>query len=237
VIRRYGDDPVSTLKLVAERSDHALPEWARRRARSERAPGYASPSQLGGPARKAAPSPLAEAGGLGRYRRGDLIHGLLERLPELPAAGRPGAAERLLAKHGDLTPEQRAEMARAALTVLDDPRFAEVFGPGSRAEAAVAGTAPDLPAGMKVSGRLDRMVVTPERVLVVDFKTNRPSPDRIEDADEAYIRQMAVYVAVLRAVYPGRRVEAALVWTDGPKLMGVPEELVEATLAGLRAAR
>ena len=85
---------------------------------------------------------------------------------------------------------------------------------------AIAGGSPELPAGLHVSGRVDRLVVTPERVLVVDFKTNRPSPDRIEGADPAYLMQMALYVAVLREVFPGRRVEAALVWdrraeTDG----------------------
>ena len=125
-------------------------------------------------------------------------------------------------------------MAAAALGVLDDPRFAAVFGPGSRPEAAVAGEARDLP-GIGFSGRLDRLLVTPERVLVVDFKTNRPAPRRIEDADEAYLRQMAIYVAVLRSVFPGRPVEAALLWTDGPDLMPVPPDLVESTLAALRA--
>ena len=124
-------------------------------------------------------------------------------------------------------------MAAAALGVLDDPRFAAVFGPGSRAEVAVAGAAPELPPGLAVSGRVDRLVVEVDRVLVVDFKTNRPSPARIEDADPAYLVQMAVYSAVLRAVFPGRRIEAALVWTDGPKLMPVPENIIVNTLAGL----
>jgi ATP-dependent helicase/nuclease subunit A len=78
------------------------------------------------------------------------------------------------------------------------------------------------------------MVVTATRVLVVDFKTNRPSPDRIEDADPAYLRQMALYVAVLRAIFPGRRVEAALVWTDGPKLMPIEENIIATVLADLR---
>ena len=114
-------------------------------------------------------------------------------------------------------------MVAAAFAVLDDPTFAEVFGPGSMAEAAVAGGAPDLPSGLLVSGRVDRMMITGDRVLVVDFKTNRPAPGRIEEADPAYVLQMAVYAAVLRAVFPGRRVEAALVWTDGPRLMPVPE--------------
>ena len=76
-----------------------------------------------------------------------------------------------------------------------------------------------------------------DRVLVVDFKTNRPSPDRIEDADPGYLTQMAIYAAVLRAVFPGRRVEAALVWTDGPKLTPLPEMLIAETLRRLPAGR
>jgi ATP-dependent helicase/nuclease subunit A len=69
---------------------------------------------------------------------------------------------------------------------------------------------------------------------VADFKTNRPSPDRIEDADPAYITQMAIYAAVLRAIFPGRQVEAALVWTDGPKLTPVPEDMLRSALVRLR---
>ena len=134
----------------------------------------------------------------------------------------------------DLTDEQRGEMAAAALSVLEDPRFAEVFGEGSRAEVAVAGGAGTLPPGLRISGRIDRLVVLPDRVLVVDFKTNRPSPDSIEDADPAYLRQMALYAAVLREIFPDRRIDAAIVWTDGPKLMPVPESLLTQTLAELR---
>jgi ATP-dependent helicase/nuclease subunit A len=126
-------------------------------------------------------------------------------------------------------------MAQAALSVLNDDRFAAVFGPGSRPEAAIAGRAAGLPEGLAVSGRVDRLVVEADRVLVVDFKTNRPAPDRIEEADRAYKVQMAVYAAVLAEVFPGRRIEAALVWTDGPKLMAVPENIIAETLAELRA--
>ena len=194
---------------------------------------YASPSQMAETVRGPAPSPLAQAGGLGRFRRGDIIHRLLQLLPDLPPQDRAAAADRLLGKEPGLTDDQRAEMAAAAFAVLDDPQFAEVFGPGSRAEAAIAGTAKALPNGLAVSGRVDRLLVTPARVLVVDYKTNRPAPASIEDADEAYRIQMAVYVAVLREVFPGRAVEAALVWTDGPKLMAVPENVVAETLARL----
>ncbi len=124
-------------------------------------------------------------------------------------------------------------MAAAALSVLRDDRFAAVFGPGSKAEVAIAGRGRSLPDGVRISGRIDRLLVEPDRVLVVDFKTNRPSPPSIEAADGAYIAQMAVYADVLAAAFPGRRIEAALVWTDGPKLMPIPENLLGLALQAL----
>jgi len=236
-IRRYGPDPKPLGRAAgAAAAAEVLPAWARAVAAPEAFARYASPSDLGEGAKVPAPSPLAAAQGLGRFRRGDLIHRLLQLLPDLPPAERAEGARALLSRERDLTPAQAAEMAAAALAVLEDARFGEVFGPGSRAEVAVAGTAAALPAGLRISGRIDRLVVLADRVLVADFKTNRPSPARIEDADPAYLRQMALYAAVLGEVFPGRRIEAALVWTDGPKLMPVPENLVAQTLAELRRA-
>jgi ATP-dependent helicase/nuclease subunit A len=101
---------------------------------------------------------------------------------------------------------------------------------------ALAGSASALPPGLAVSGRVDRLVIAPDRVLVVDFKTNRPAPRRIEAADGAYVTQMAVYWAVLGEIYPDRRIEAALVWTDGPALMPVPEAMMRDALAAVRGA-
>ncbi|ASD26751.1 double-strand break repair helicase AddA [Brevundimonas diminuta] len=238
-VRRYGADPDSLPAAVATAAAQPeAPAWARTEPPRDAAARFASPSQMQEQKRTPAPSPLARGegpgAGLGRFRRGDLIHRLLERLPDLPASDRPDAARRMLARERDLTEDQRAEMIAAAFGVLDDARFAPVFGPGSRAEVALTGTAPDLPSGVSVSGRIDRLVVTPQRVLVVDFKSNRPAPDQAEDADPAYILQMAIYAAVLRRLYPDRAVEAALVWTDGPKLMALPQGLMDAALENAR---
>lgn len=238
-VRRYGADPESLPAAVAAAEIRAeAPDWARINPPRDAAARFASPSQMQEQKRIPAPSPLARSegpgAGLGRFRRGDLIHRLLERLPDLPSSGRPDAAHRMLARERDLTEEQRAEMIAAAFGVLDDARFAPVFGPGSRAEVALTGTAPDLPSGVSISGRIDRLVVTPQRVLVVDFKSNRPAPDQVENADPAYILQMAIYASVLRRLYPDRAVEAALVWTDGPKLMAVPQGLMDAALENAR---
>ncbi len=233
--RRYGTDPRPAADLAGPGDlDAPLPVWSRGLAPAEPALArYASPSTLGDSAAGPAPSPLLAVGGLGRYRRGDLIHRLLQLLPDLAVADRPAAAARILARERDITDAQREEMIAAALGVLADDRFAAVFGPGSRAEVALAGAAARFPPGLAISGRMDRLVVEPGRVLVVDFKTNRPAPESIEQVDTAYVTQMAIYAAVLAEIYPGRAVEAALVWTDGPELMPVPEAMLRAALDAL----
>ena len=75
-----------------------------------------------------------------------------------------------------------------------------------------------------------------DRILVIDFKTQRPAPDHIDRTDPAHLLQMAAYVALLRRLYPGRAVEAALVWTDGPRLMPVPDALIDEALHALAPA-
>ncbi|HEY1749857.1 MAG TPA: double-strand break repair helicase AddA [Caulobacteraceae bacterium] len=228
---RYGVDPRLAAAGAGEPAQApALPGWASRLAPAEPAGvRFAAPSQLGEEAGPPAPSPLARTLGLGRYRRGEIVHRLLQLLPDVAPAARRDAARRVLARELDLSDEQREEMTAAAFGVLEDPQFAAVFGPGSRAEIALAGGA-GLPAGLAISGRVDRLLVDAGRVLVADFKTNRPAPASIEAADRAYVRQMAVYWAVLQSVFPGRRVEAALIWTDGPRLMAVPENLMRRAL-------
>ncbi|WAC59558.1 double-strand break repair helicase AddA [Brevundimonas sp. SL130] len=233
-VRRFGVDPERRPVATAQdRTTAALPAWAATPPSADAAARFAAPSRMEGAIRIPAPSPLARsaAGGaaLGRFRRGDLIHRLLERLPEIAPADRPDAARRLLARETDLDEAQRAEMIAAAFSVLDDARFAPVFGPGSRAEVALTGALPG-PSSVAINGRIDRLVVTPDRVLVIDYKTNRPAPDALDRVDPAYVLQAAVYVAVLKRLYPDRPVEAALVWTDGPKLMPIPQAMLDAAL-------
>ncbi|MGA9659263.1 MAG: double-strand break repair helicase AddA [Asticcacaulis sp.] len=197
---------------------------------------WAAISQMGDEDREddeRAPSPLETQNGLGRYRRGELIHKLFEILPDIATDKRSEVAERYLARQGDLPAAQRLEMAAAVMTVLNDARFAEAFGPQSRPEVALAGRIGTGADGrpLMLSGRIDRLVVTPDRVVIIDYKSNRPAPDRAEDAAIAYQRQMAGYVALLRQIHPGKTVEAALLWTDGPRLTPLTEALVNLRLA------
>ena len=118
------------------------------------------------------------------------------------------------------------------LALIGDPRFAAVFAPGSRAEVSIAGRLerPGRPPAL-VSGQIDRLVVTPAEVLIVDYKTNHAPPAAAAEAPTGYIRQLALYRAVLQKLYPQLPVRAALLWTETPELMEISTPALDAALA------
>lgn len=172
----------------------------------------------------AALSPLAgDEGGLA-IRRGRIIHRLLELLPPLEGGAREAAARRFLARpiHG-LDGETQDAIAREVLAILESPGFEPLFAPGSRAEVPLAGRIGDL----IIAGQVDRLVVTPDEVQIVDYKTNRPVPAAAEDTPRAYLKQMAAYRALLSRIFPDRGVRCALLWTAAPALMPLGAEILD----------
>ena len=168
-------------------------------------------------------SPLGEDDGA-RFRRGLLIHRLLQSLPELPERRRAAACRRYLERRApDLNAAARREIAAQTLAVLRDPAFAPLFGPGSRAEVPLAGRVGD----EVISGQVDRLAITDDAVLVVDYKSSRAPPEREAGVPVVYLRQMAAYRAILREIYPDRPVRCALLWTDGPRLMPLGDRLMD----------
>ena len=173
----------------------------------------------------AAASPLAERMEQGdRFRRGQLIHGLLQHLPDLPREARAAATRRYLERPGHgLTAGSAEAVALEVLAILDHPELAPLFGPEGRAEVPLTGVV----GGSVVGGLVDRLAVLPDRVLVADFKTNRRPPVSVAGTPVLYLRQMALYRAVLRAIFPGRRVICALVWTRDARVAILPDELLD----------
>jgi len=118
------------------------------------------------------------------------------------------------------------------LALIADPRFSAVFATGSRAEVPIAGriALPGRPLTL-VSGQIDRLVVAPNEVLIVDFKTNQAPPLTASVAPLSYIRQLALYRAVLVRLYPHLPVRAALLWTEVPEFMEISAPALDAVLA------
>jgi ATP-dependent helicase/nuclease subunit A len=170
--------------------------------------------------------------------RGSLVHRLLQSLPDIPAERRGKAAADYLARAGaKLAAEQRAKIVEQVMLVLEDARFSELFGPGSRAEVPIVGRLVLGGTTLRVSGQIDRLAVMQGSVLIGDFKTNRPPPRRIAEVPPAYLAQLALYRAVLAKLYPERSLRAALIWTEVPDLMELSGEVLDAALARITSAR
>ncbi|MEC9243735.1 MAG: double-strand break repair helicase AddA [Pseudomonadota bacterium] len=170
-------------------------------------------------------------------QRGLAVHKLLQLLPECPQEEREAATGRYLDRVGGTwSSEERQAVWHSVRAILEDTRFAPIFAPGSRAEVSVMG---ELALGKRrhaVSGKIDRLAVTDDAVLIVDYKTNRPAPKSLEEAPAAYVAQLALYAELLKPLYPGRRVEAALLFTETPVLLPVPAERLADALERLTRA-
>jgi len=168
-------------------------------------------------------------------QRGTLVHRLLQSLPNVAMDHRRNAALNYLARNADGWSEvECGALAERVLALLADTRFAAVFAPGSRAEVSIVGRLdpPGRPPAL-VSGQIDRLVVTPGEVLIVDYKTNHAPPRTVAEAPRTYVRQLALYRAVLRKLYPQLPVRAALLWTETPELMEIYAPALDAQLAAL----
>lgn len=214
-----------------------LPAWAREKPAAEAIPSRPLTPSHPVVEEPAVRSPMGDDDGQ-RFRRGNLVHTLLQWLPDMPAAERRGVTERWLARPAQgLTPAEQRAIADETLAVLDHPDFAPLFGPDSRAEVPLVGRVPELPGfaprtrtDQVLSAQIDRLLVTDREVVIVDFKTNRPPPQRADDVPLAYVMQMAAYRAALQAIYPDRPVRGLMLWTDGPHITELSAAQMDAAL-------
>jgi ATP-dependent helicase/nuclease subunit A len=236
--RKGAAQPAEPATAVAaiKAGQKSLPEWLTKLARPEAAamPTIAPSSVMD----EETARPPAPGGRSAALLRGSLVHRLLQSLPDIPAERRRKAAEEYLARTGGkLAAEERASMVEQIMLVLEDARFYELYGPGSRAEVPIVGRLILGGRPVRVSGQIDRLAVTQSSVLIADFKTNRPPPRRIEEVPPAYVTQLALYRAVLAKLYPQRPLRAALIWTEAPDLMELSGEALDAGLARITSAR
>ena len=115
-------------------------------------------------------------------------------------------------------------MLAGALAVISEPAFTEVFSPAALAEVPLAATV----GGIVIAGTADRLLIEPTRVTVVDFKTARRPPATIDEVPENTLRQMSAYAAALEAIYPGREICAAVLYTQAPRLIAIPAQVLAA---------
>ncbi len=213
MVHAFGAWPVGDAMQGVARGAVDLPVWAGFRAP---APGAAidllSPSALGGA--KALPGEVGLDTDVA-MARGTALHRLLE-LPRDMA-------------QGDLATFATAIGARDVLAEAQAVRAAhpDVFADGTLAEVAVTATV----AGRRMYGSIDRLVVRAGHVLAVDFKSNQLVPPTAAEVPEGILRQMGAYADALAQIYPGHRIETAVLWTRTAILMALDPDIVRDALA------
>ena len=162
-------------------------------------------------------SPIGDNGN-SRYRRGRLIHKLLQFLPDVRTADKRQVIYDFLTKEAYGLQESEIErICVEVMNLLENPKFSVLFGSESKAEVPIMGVVD----GRIISAQVDRLAVFEDRVVIVDFKTNRPAAETAADVPPVYVRQLQAYRKLLAEVYPGRKIETCILWTDTARLMEI----------------
>jgi ATP-dependent helicase/nuclease subunit A len=169
--------------------------------------------------------------------RGLVLHKLLQVLPGIEEAQRREAAARYMERTaGDWPAHEREAALSSVEAIMAAAEFSPLFAPGSRAEVAIMGKLMVKDRLRPVSGKIDRLALTADEVLIVDYKTDRNPPASAEEMPLAYVAQLALYRALLQPLYPGRKVSACLLFTASPSLLKVGDAAMEDALVRITQA-
>ncbi len=209
--------------------DNTLPPWATAKAATpDHIKTNLSPSDLGGT--KAMPGEHADWNEAASLARGSALHLLLEHLPQHPPSAWVKVAKTLNPQSQNLSVSAGIETVfDEAARVLTTPDLAEVFAPDSLAEVPLTAHLEGFT--RPFYGLIDRLIITENRVLAVDFKSNLLVPTRPDDVPEGLLRQMGAYAAMLACIYPDHQIDTAILWTRTASLMLLPRDLITQALA------
>ncbi|MEO6395896.1 MAG: double-strand break repair helicase AddA [Devosia sp.] len=165
-------------------------------------------------------------------REGTALHALLHHLLKLPPEQREAVAAKAVAALLPDLPESHEGLARKARSILGRPELARLFGPGSRGEIPVLARGLRGGAPITIAGRIDRLVVEPQTVWVIDYKSDATLPANPASVPKPYLTQLGLYARIAGQLFPGLGVEAKILWTGPESLMKLPPELLRDAVSG-----
>ncbi|MBR1604816.1 MAG: double-strand break repair helicase AddA [Alphaproteobacteria bacterium] len=206
-------EPVVTIK------DFTLPSWAREipLAESPLAKPYTPSQPDETDDEDALFSPLLNDSGH-RYRRGIVIHKLLQFLPDVQTGDKLAVIREYLRQNAaDFNLARQEKIVQEVYDLVTDSRFAPLFAASSKAEVPIMGEVD----GRIISAQIDRLVVLDDAVWIVDYKTNRPAAHTADEVQHIYIKQLAAYKALMEKIYPQKKVKTFILWTDTAQIMPI----------------
>ena len=137
------------------------------------------------------------------YKYGNIVHKLLEEIPNINYADREDFIDTFLSSKQQLSNIE--QIKPKLLKVLDTHK--DVFeNNNSFAEVSIQGQQ----ANTKITGIVDRIVELDDKVYVIDYKTGQKNNQYVVK----YKQQLALYAKVLSQVYTTKQIIPAILWFD-----------------------
>ncbi|TCR90249.1 double-strand break repair helicase AddA [Rhizobium sp. BK376] len=167
--------------------------------------------------------------------KGRLIHRMLQTLPDIPPVDRADAAGRYAERAARYWPEaEREVLVTSIMRLLSNPDLLSVLSAHGQAEVSIMGTLTLGDQRFAVSGRIDRLAVLDDRVIILDYKTNRVPPSNPEAIPFAHQAQLAIYREILKPLYPGKQIDCLLVYTENASIHRLSETALASALVQLK---
>ena len=164
-------------------------------------------------------------------QKGNATHKLLEVLPDIAPENRLLLATDYLDKTcPDLSPTQRKNIIDKIFDIFSTEHLKGLFEDDAQAEVSLAGRLDIKSGSMLVAGQIDRLIISDESVIILDYKTNRHVPQKLDDVPEEYITQIALYRDLVTRIYKSKKIVSALLWTQTPDLMVIPNVMLDKAL-------
>ena len=166
-------------------------------------------------------------------KEGIALHALLQHLSRIDAGGSrrrggEGAARCCCRMRRERTRELGAKALHRSSRSPISPSCSD---PHSRAEVPFLAHGTRNGAPVTIAGRIDRLVVEPGRVLIVDFKSDARVPADESGVPPAYLTQMGLYALVAGQLFPDHDVEAAILWTTLETFMNLSSNRLSEAVA------
>ncbi|MBO7556600.1 MAG: double-strand break repair helicase AddA, partial [Alphaproteobacteria bacterium] len=163
-------------------------------------------------------SPLSAVDNSVFYKRGTIIHKLLQFIPDIPQEQRTESIVKFIkSKVPEFSEQEQQKIHQEITALIENKEFGIVFSTNSQAEVPIMGEVD----GKIISGQIDRLIISDEKVIIVDYKTNRQVPQTVNDVPPAYISQLAAYKSLLKKIYPQKDIETFLLWTNSAYMMKI----------------
>ena len=165
-------------------------------------------------------------------KEGIALHALLQHLGRVAPALRAEVVPRALQVLLPDAPAGHAVLGAKAISILGRPELSALFGPDSRAEVPFLVGARRDGEDIRLAGRIDRVVIDEQGVTVIDYKSDASVPGGPGDVPGNYLTQLGLYALVAGQLFPGRTVQAAILWTQLESLMFLPSDILAAGTRG-----